>query len=135
MQDKDTQTEEESKRGEALRVTYAEQGCSPEDAELMARVEVALGPVLGPVLTSTKLAWRLACAEWGPASPGAVGWLLHLVREAWGDPGATVLGPNVDGWRVMAFKDTADTHQLLVALGETEAEALVAALEARHAQG
>lgn len=61
-----------------------------------------------------------------PATKGA---LLHLVREAWGDPGLYAMGRG--GWRVCG--GCTDGHQTgLTKSGvrATEAEALVAALKA-----
>lgn len=61
--------------------------------------------------------------------PATVGCLLALVREAWGDPEAHVTpmgGHDGDfGWRCWCVTDE-PSHLW----GETEAEALVAALEA-----
>ena len=55
--------------------------------------------------------------------PATLGCLLALVREAWGDPAAHVV-PDGD-WHI--YGDMPETEY---AIGDTEAEALVAALEA-----
>ena len=61
--------------------------------------------------------------------PATLGCLLHLVREAWGDPTVGVQAVMLDGgvtWRV--FRQWPQHIHMLVA--GTEADALVAALEA-----
>jgi len=63
--------------------------------------------------------------------PATLGCLLALVREAWGDPtictSALQLG-DLPGWVVECFTQPSNIHVL--APCSTEAEALVAALEA-----
>jgi hypothetical protein len=61
--------------------------------------------------------------------PATLGCLLALVREAWGDPSLSVLFDH-DGckWRVGRWED--DGLALRCRPADTEAEALVAALEA-----
>jgi len=66
--------------------------------------------------------------------PATLGCLLALVREAHG-AGSVVYQPKdgaIRGWRVITFAHGADwlTPARLLGEGETEAEALVAALEA-----
>lgn len=61
----------------------------------------------------------------GEAGASTRGCLLHLVREALGDPGLVVVA-DADGWAVLRSDNDCDP----VAEGATEAEALVAALEA-----
>lgn len=59
--------------------------------------------------------------------PATLGCLLHLVREAWGDPWARVQPfgrPDNFGWRVIGIEVRVRRDQ------PTEAAALVAALEA-----
>jgi hypothetical protein len=59
--------------------------------------------------------------------PCTLGGVLHLVREAWGDP--TICSIHKDGvWYVHSATVDLAWHQ-------TEAEALVAALEAAPARG
>ena len=70
--------------------------------------------------------------EWTPDLDDAatLGAVLALVREAWGDPGLCAV-PNLDGGWIMAV---ALCHSMLSGgryfKGATEAEALIAALEA-----
>jgi hypothetical protein len=66
----------------------------------------------------------LPCIE----DPATLGCLLALVREAWGRHSGTVRRWSVDGWYWHADynEQTACGHRLY----RTEAEALVAALEA-----
>ena len=59
--------------------------------------------------------------------PATLGCLLWLVREAWDDPDACVMRPDL-AWRVQG-----DIRSPVVT-GKTEAEALVAALEALEAK-
>ena len=58
------------------------------------------------------------------SGPATMGCLLELVREAWGDPLAHV-APVAGGWRLWLELDLSVFFD-----GATEAEALVAALEA-----
>jgi hypothetical protein len=79
------------------------------------------------------------CGEWDAdmtalpdlTDPATLGCLLALVREAWGDPtictSALQLG-DLPGWVVECFTQPSNIHVL--APCSTEAEALVAALEA-----
>ena len=129
MQSKDTQDKSESKRGEGLRANYLQAGHSAADVELMVRVEL----VTVDALPESKLAWRHACAEWGAGSPGALGWLLQLIRDTYGNARAYVEASAYSHrWSVNTC--TRPLRQL--AVGETEFEALVSALEeATHAQG
>jgi hypothetical protein len=59
--------------------------------------------------------------------PATLGCLLALVREAWGDPHLHV-GRRIAGWGVWTSESTPLPQ--CVGKGDTEAEALVAALEA-----
>jgi hypothetical protein len=83
-------------------------------------------------------------ARWLPdlSDPATRGWLLELVREAWGDPRLTtrcraplrVSGDADSGfadgpWDIVSASENV-TISILGACGATEAEALVAALEA-----
>jgi hypothetical protein len=76
------------------------------------------------------------------SDPATRGWLLELVREAWGDPRLTtrcraplrVSGDADSGfadgpWDIVSASENV-TISILGACGATEAEALVAALEA-----
>ena len=56
-----------------------------------------------------------------------VGCLLALVREAWGDPAITVVPRGATVWAVVCARWL---RKKALACGRTEAEALVAALEA-----
>lgn len=67
-------------------------------------------------------------AEPDLGDPATVGCLLALVRDAWGRPSGTVRRWSVDGWYWHADYD--DEHVSGKRLYPTEAEALVAALEA-----
>jgi hypothetical protein len=58
--------------------------------------------------------------------PATLGCLLHLVREAWGGDGVFVR-LTASGWRVMRGSVSSVVN---ISAGATEAEALVAALEA-----
>ena len=60
--------------------------------------------------------------------PATLGCMLALVRQAWGRPSGTVRRWSVDGWYWHADYD--DEHVSGKRLYPTEAEALVAALEA-----
>ena len=69
------------------------------------------------------------------ADPATLGCLLHLVREAWGDPGlSTGRNPPYYGdkvWRMVPTAWTGDCMTQMCSMHfATEAEALVAALEA-----
>lgn len=71
------------------------------------------------------------------ADPGTLGHLLALVREAWGDPGASISGYVVDGEEEGTTRmewccdiGVRPTERLDSFYGQTEAEALVYALEA-----
>lgn len=66
------------------------------------------------------------------SDPATLGCVLALVREAWGDPTAHV-EPSYEGkWRAWAGRYSADNPPIS---RSTEAEALVAALEAAGAVG
>jgi hypothetical protein len=77
----------------------------------------------------------LTC-DWGPpvwSDPATLGCLLGLVREAWGDPGACTFrdhGPGDDDTWVWVCHTWGDGLGLFAHHGPTEAEALLAALEA-----
>ena len=62
------------------------------------------------------------------ADPATLGALLALVRVAWGDPHLHA-GRRIAGWGVWTSQST-PLYPVCVAKGDTEAEALVAALEA-----
>jgi len=65
--------------------------------------------------------------------PATLGCLLALVREAWGDPLILVdYNPHMytSEWTVLTPYRDKDNRAFLIAGGDTEAEALVAALEA-----
>ncbi len=64
--------------------------------------------------------------------PATLGCLLALVREAWGQPLVSVRW-SVHGWRVLNTEGRAWCWR--IGKGSTEAEALVAALEAAPKQG
>lgn len=102
---------------------------SDGDDDLIARVEDAVGQDT----TLAKVAWRAACGDHGVQSPGALGWLLALVREAWEDSHIVV---DWDGvvWSVQHGNGYLLGHGPRIAFepawGDTEAEALVRALEA-----
>ena len=82
----------------------------------------------GPSFSEAGMAWRYARIH-GESSlpdltdPATLGCLLALVREAWGQPELFCSRSIGLGWGVYDFIDD-------VGLGHTEAEALVAALEA-----
>jgi hypothetical protein len=64
------------------------------------------------------------------SDPATVGCLLALVREAWGDDDAH-LAPSLAGWWVQSGSlRYSGSHAPLAEAAPTEAEALVAALEA-----
>lgn len=85
--------------------------------------------LLWPLLTSKyeEEADELDVPDWD--DPATLGCLLALVREAWGDPhvhvAATFEGPTCTGWRVRF-----SVSRSLWFEGDSEAEALIAALEA-----
>ena len=66
------------------------------------------------------------------SDPATLGCLLALVREAWGDPGALVCRRNPSAWECDGRHNQDQRHRgdLFRFSGHTEAEALVAALEA-----
>ena len=71
---------------------------------------------------------RVAAHERAGALASMMGILLALVRESWGDAGVyceRYMGADFDGWAVRPLMPWP-----AIATGETEAEALVAALEA-----
>jgi len=72
------------------------------------------------------------------ADPATLGCLLALVREAWGRPEATALrypaSPDADGgWFILAHSIARSNYDLWITNcpAQTEAEALVSALEAK----
>ena len=96
-------------------------------------------------LSITTASGDFGITDWSPRSvgqpdlrdPATLGCLLHLVREAWGEddrgPMCTApfaLGGNSNMWSVERAPSM-DT----IATGDTEAEALVAALEAAPKRG
>lgn len=87
-------------------------------ASPMGGVEWAV--VALPVPTSSDVLPNLS-------DPATLGCLLALVREAWGDPHLHV-GRRIAGWGVWTSASTPLPQ--CVGKGDTEAEALVAALEA-----
>ena len=72
--------------------------------------------------------WADATSIPNLTDPATLGCLLALVRQAWGRPSGTVRRWSVDGWYWHADYD--DEHVSGKRLYPTEAEALVAALEA-----
>ena len=78
-------------------------------------------------------AWLVSVRRFDDAlHPASVGCLLALVRDAWGDPLIHVVPESVDRFTVWAGTDgplITDAHGDTLAF-KTEAEALVAALEA-----
>ena len=64
----------------------------------------------------------------GLTDPATLGCLLALVREAWGDPSLTAAF-DYEGWPSWRVGRSEDGHGMQ-GVGDTEAEALVAALEA-----
>lgn len=60
-----------------MSLDYLPANTSPEDRALAERIEA----VHGGHVNRTWLAWREAVHCWGVRSPGAMGWLLALVRE------------------------------------------------------
>jgi hypothetical protein len=82
-------------------------------------------PAFRPRLPSFE---RLKATEELPdlSDPATLGCLLHLVREAWGGDGVFVRLA-ASGWRVMRGSVSSVVN---ISAGATEAEALVAALEA-----
>jgi hypothetical protein len=75
------------------------------------------------------LLWRWLCTVDRPdlSDPATLGCLLALVREAWGEPRTAVVPLSGDRWGV-AIPNV--LRQSPAHKGATEAEALVAALEA-----
>lgn len=113
---------------------------------LVERVELALSAAM---LHENTLAsqWRECCARYGEESPAALGCLLALVREAWGDDGACpyryadnpfwglVIATGTPPQRMsdwaLRTKIIRGEHRSLVPFnGASEAGVLVAALEA-----
>lgn len=72
--------------------------------------------------------------SWSPGaqpdltSPAGTGCLLAVVREAWGSP-TLFVRPTASGWTVMRGRGMGKLSD-----GETEADALIAALEAAAAR-
>lgn len=66
--------------------------------------------------------------------PATLGCLLALVREAWGDPEAH-LALGAAGWILLSGESRVADVVYPSPAGRTEAHALVAALEAAHAEG
>jgi hypothetical protein len=64
------------------------------------------------------------------SKPQTLGWLLHLVREAWGEPGANASRDACGSWYVEWWSMETGTRRVIAFGHATEAEALVAALEA-----
>ena len=63
--------------------------------------------------------------------PATLGCLLHLVREAWGDPEVHVTRAGPAPWVCWMRSDDSGDGWMAIDTGRTEAEALVAALVAR----
>ncbi len=62
------------------------------------------------------------------SDPATIGCLLHLVREAWGDHNWAAYEVEPAGW--VCVRDEAASPAECMFVGDSEAEALVAALEA-----
>jgi hypothetical protein len=81
--------------------------------------------------------WEPAGADIIPdfTDPATIGCLLHQAREAWGDPGLTVVGeycpPFDPAWRVTGQSHHGGTFQRLAMIGyTTEPAAILAAIAA-----
>lgn len=88
----------------------------------------------GPHFTEAGMAWRYARIHGEPhlpdlTDPATLGCLLALVREAWGDDEAYAIPWHDEdgGWTVCVHEED---RSVSVSEGDTETEALVAALEA-----
>lgn len=106
-------------------------------AWLLERGEAGWIEAGGPSRLALCEQWRDVSTTYGAESPPALGSLLALVREAWGDPTISAAPvPSFDhgcSWRISMTGY--DHERLMMNLGGrlwrlTEAEALVAALEA-----
>ena len=75
-------------------------------------------------------AWHKVAAEYGAGHPVALGVLLALVRKAWGHQGIYARESSSGGWGVYVRRFAGGPDLTGVFRRATEAEALVAALEA-----